>query len=54
MVSGSLPLLRDRNEEDLDRVDLLAKPFAFNELLRKVRRLCGRHRSSAAVTTVAF
>jgi DNA-binding NtrC family response regulator len=39
MVSGSLPLLRDRNEDDLDRVELLAKPFAFNELLRKVRTL---------------
>jgi DNA-binding NtrC family response regulator len=39
MVSGSLPLLRDRPEEDLDRIELLAKPFAFNELLHKVRTL---------------
>jgi DNA-binding response OmpR family regulator len=39
MISGSLPSLRDRNEDDLDRVELLAKPFAFNELLRKVRAL---------------
>jgi two-component system, cell cycle sensor histidine kinase and response regulator CckA len=38
MVSGSLPLLRD-GTEDLDRVEFLAKPFAFNELLRKVRTL---------------
>lgn len=38
MVSGSLPLLRDGNW-DLDRVELLAKPFAFSELLRKVRTL---------------
>jgi CheY-like chemotaxis protein len=38
MVSGSLPPLRDRTE-DLDRVEFLAKPFAFNELLRKVRTL---------------
>lgn len=38
MVSGSLPLLRDGNE-DLDRVELLAKPFAFDELLHKVRKL---------------
>jgi len=38
MVSGSLPLLRDGNE-DLDRVELLAKPFKFEDLLRKVRAL---------------
>jgi DNA-binding response OmpR family regulator len=38
MVSGSLPSLRD-GTEDLDRVEFLAKPFAFNELLRKVRAL---------------
>jgi CheY-like chemotaxis protein len=38
MVSGSLPLLGARTE-DLDRVHLLAKPFAFNELLLKVRKL---------------
>src|SRR6266496_615632 len=38
MISGSLPLLRD-GSEDVDRVELLAKPFAFNELLRKVRTL---------------
>jgi two-component system, cell cycle sensor histidine kinase and response regulator CckA len=39
MVSGSLPLLRARSEPDLDRFDFLAKPFQFNELLHKVRRL---------------
>jgi two-component system cell cycle sensor histidine kinase/response regulator CckA len=39
MVSGSLPLLRGRSEEDLGRVELLAKPFAFDELVRKVRTL---------------
>jgi CheY-like chemotaxis protein len=38
MVSGSLPLLGGRTE-DLDRVEFLAKPFAFNELLHKVRTL---------------
>jgi two-component system cell cycle sensor histidine kinase/response regulator CckA len=38
MVSGSLPLLRDKSD-DLDRVELLAKPFAFAELLQKVRTL---------------
>ena len=35
MVSGSLPLLRD-GTQDLDRVELLAKPFAFSELLHRV------------------
>jgi CheY-like chemotaxis protein len=39
MVSGSLPLLRDRTDEELHRVELLAKPFAFSELLHKVRAL---------------
>ena len=39
MVSGSLPLLRARSEPDLDRIDFLAKPFAFDELLHKVRTL---------------
>jgi DNA-binding response OmpR family regulator len=38
MVSGSLPLLRD-GTEDLDRFEFLAKPYAFNELLSKVRTL---------------
>ncbi len=38
MVSGSLPLLRD-GTQTLDRLEFLAKPFAFNELLRKVRTL---------------
>jgi two-component system, cell cycle sensor histidine kinase and response regulator CckA len=38
MVSGSLPLLRD-GTRDLDRVELLAKPFAFSELLQRVRTL---------------
>jgi two-component system, cell cycle sensor histidine kinase and response regulator CckA len=39
MVSGSLPLLRARNEPDLDRFAFLAKPFPFSELLHKVRTL---------------
>ena len=39
MVSGSLPLLRARSEPDLERFDFLAKPFQFNELLHKVRKL---------------
>jgi len=39
MVSGSLPVLRARSEPDLERFDFLAKPFQFNELLHKVRRL---------------
>lgn len=38
MVSGSLPLVRNERQ-DLDRVQLLAKPFAFNELLHRVRTL---------------
>jgi CheY-like chemotaxis protein len=38
MVSGSLPLLGGRSE-DLDRVEFLAKPFAFSELLHRVRIL---------------
>jgi DNA-binding response OmpR family regulator len=38
MVSGSLPLLRG-GSDDLDRFDLLAKPFAFSELVHKVRTL---------------
>jgi len=39
MVSGSLPVLRARSEPDLERFDFLAKPFQFNELLHKVRKL---------------
>jgi len=39
MVSGSLPLLRVRSEPDLDHFEFLAKPFQFDELLRKVRTL---------------
>jgi DNA-binding NtrC family response regulator len=39
MVSGSLPLLRARSEPDLDRFEFLAKPFQFDELLRKVHTL---------------
>ena len=39
MVSGSLPVLRARSEPDLERFDFLAKPFQFEELLHKVRRL---------------
>jgi DNA-binding response OmpR family regulator len=38
MVSGSIPLMHDRTA-DLDRFDVLAKPFAFDELLHKVRSL---------------
>jgi DNA-binding response OmpR family regulator len=38
MVSGSLPLLRDRTQ-DLDQFEFLAKPFAFDELLNKVRTI---------------
>lgn len=38
MVSGSLPLLRG-GSQDLERFDLLAKPFAFSELVHKVRTL---------------
>jgi DNA-binding response OmpR family regulator len=40
MISGSLPLLRD-GTRDLEHVALLAKPFALNELLDKVRALLG-------------
>jgi two-component system cell cycle sensor histidine kinase/response regulator CckA len=39
VVSGSLPLLHARSEPDLDRFDFLAKPFQFDELLHKVRKL---------------
>jgi two-component system, cell cycle sensor histidine kinase and response regulator CckA len=39
MVSGSLPLLRIRSEQDLERFDFLAKPFQFDELLHRVRKL---------------
>ena len=39
MVSGSLPVLRINNEQDLERFDFLAKPFQFDELLHKVRAL---------------
>ena len=38
MVSGSLPLLRDESQ-DLDCIELLAKPFTFNDLVHKVRML---------------
>ena len=38
MVSGSLPLIQHR-ADDLDRFEFLAKPFQFDELLRKVRTL---------------
>jgi hypothetical protein len=38
MVSGSLPLIRHR-ADDLDGCEFLAKPFQFDELLRKVRTL---------------
>jgi two-component system, cell cycle sensor histidine kinase and response regulator CckA len=38
MVSGSLPLLRD-GTQNLDRLEMLAKPFGLAELLDKVRRL---------------
>ena len=37
LVSGSAPLLDER--EHLDRVQLLAKPFAVGELLHRVRTL---------------
>jgi two-component system, cell cycle sensor histidine kinase and response regulator CckA len=39
MVSGSLPLLRGKSEQDLERFDFLAKPFQLNELLHKVQTL---------------
>lgn len=39
IVSASLPLLRARSEQDLDRLGFLAKPFLFNELLQRVRQL---------------
>jgi DNA-binding NtrC family response regulator len=39
LVSGSLPLLRARSEPELGRFDFLAKPFQFDELLRRVRTL---------------
>ncbi len=38
MVSDSLRFLRD-GTQDLDRLEFLAKPFQFNELLHKVRTL---------------
>jgi DNA-binding response OmpR family regulator len=38
MVSGSLPLV-NQTIEDLDRFDLLPKPFLIDELLHKVRTL---------------
>ena len=38
MVSGSLPLLRDRTQ-GLDQFEFLEKPFAFNELVDKVRTI---------------
>src|SRR5664279_5938042 len=39
MVSGSLPLLLARSEQDMDRIEFLAKPFRFDELFQKVRTL---------------
>jgi DNA-binding NtrC family response regulator len=39
MVSGSLPLLRARCAQDLDRFDFLAKPFHLDELIHKARTL---------------
>jgi len=38
MVSGSLPLIQHK-ADDLDRFEVLAKPFQFGELLHKVRTL---------------
>jgi CheY-like chemotaxis protein len=38
MVSGSLPLIRHK-ADDLDRFEVLEKPFEFKELLHKVRTL---------------
>ena len=38
MVTGSLPLIQHK-ADDLDRVEILPKPFEFNELLHKVRTL---------------
>ena len=38
MVSGSLPLIQHR-ADDLDRFEILEKPFEVNELLHKVRTL---------------
>src|ERR1035438_6585112 len=48
MVSGSLPLLRVRSEPDVDRFEFLAKPFQFDELLHKVRKLLGAATASPA------
>jgi DNA-binding NtrC family response regulator len=39
MVSGSLPVLRVKSEQDLKSFDFLAKPFEFHELFHKVRVL---------------
>jgi DNA-binding NtrC family response regulator len=39
MVSGSLPVLHPKSEPGLRRFDFLAKPFQFNEFIRKVRAL---------------
>jgi DNA-binding NtrC family response regulator len=38
MVSGSLPLI-GQTTENLDRFEILAKPFQLSELLHKVRAL---------------
>jgi DNA-binding response OmpR family regulator len=38
MVSGSLPLIQHK-ADDLDRFEILEKPFQYNELLHKVRTL---------------
>ena len=51
MVSGSLPLLRVQSEPDLDRFEFLAKPFQFDELLHKVRKLLGAATAAPARKT---
>ena len=38
MVSGSLPLIQNK-ADDLERLEFLAKPFQFKELVHKVRTL---------------
>ena len=43
MVSGSWPLLKEKNELDLERFEFLAKPIPFSELLQKVNSLLDRH-----------
>ena len=48
LVSGSLPLLRVRSEPDLEHFEFLAKPFQFDELLHKVRKLLGASTAAPA------